>query len=1221
MKTIILVFLSFSFLCLSAFSETVSSKVVDTVHDAIIGGNKSFTQPINGSVTGSSSTSGSATQAGTSVTSGSATVSGSSILSGSAAQAGTSVTSGSATVSGSSILSGSAAQAGTSITSGSATVSGSSILSGSAAQAGTSITSGSASVSGSSILSGSAAQAGASITSGSASVSGSSILSGSSAQAGTSITSGSAATSGTANTALNVSGANVSGPVQESWTAHLGYNTNYNVAVVDNSNYIRSDNTGNAANAAYADSAATATSASQTSSDFASFFFFNYSLNGSNNDFLFSDGIGSGLTGTTSMTVPWLKVSGAPIFITSSGTAASISGTITSAQVTGLLTTSTSTSPGLTLLASGSSLNLSGTSTISTGTFSGSVLSGVSITAPYQTSGINNVMTQTLSDSRAGIQLQSSTNATTSGTIGSGINLVSESSTNNLTQWLPLASTVVTGVQKIVFYQSGSSGTCGTITVTCQGSDNFIGGATTYTILPVVGATVTFWANASGVWTPIYGAQASGWSDSGGNWTDITKWFNGAIPNAKTATAYFGSAYALSSTITVTGTQTIGRLSISGTGAPPLFTGGALNLDNNGAAATLNLARSGTTVMSSMLSGSSRISISESNNSVLLISGSNKYTGGTALSGTSIQYDNISPSGTPFGTGAIFFNGINNTGTTYLTCTGTAGTQWNNQLVLNSDLVVSATSSSASFNTTGSVDLGGATRTIVLGPTQNCSLAGSVSNGALVISRSGNGFFLFSSSNSFTSLLLTSGTVLMNNSATLGSGTVTINAGTVLSDNRGGKILAVPVTGSGGVIINTSGTNTWSGANSYTGNTTVSGGWIMSGLLGSGSYAGNIVGSGAATMTLSPSGPQILSGTISGASSVVLSSSNYMLTFNGANTYTGGTILNGTNFAYGNTSGQPFGTGTTTVNGLSGSGTTTLAYTAATTGIIFSGKYIFNSDFIMTGSTSPSFQGVLDLGGGNPRSLIFQGPGSQTLSGSIINGNLTISKASGASLSITGTGNTYGTMTCLGGNITFTNTATTGTGAISNSTTISDARTGSSLMAVPISGTGSFNHNGTGNTLLSSSCTYTGTTTVSAGTLTLTGTLANSATKVTNGLLCGTGTGGGLVTVSNLPAALLMGGTNTANPGTLTFNNGITFAGTNAGLQISASGSALGLVVSTGTATLNNASVDFPVATTTGTIPILSAALISGTMHIRTNSSGRTAGLIYTSTNVQATLN
>ena len=100
-----------------------------------------------------------------------------------------------------------------------------------------------------------------------------------------------------------------------------------------------------------------------------------------------------------------------------------------------------------------------------------------------------------------------------------------------------------------------------------------------------------------------------------------------------------------------------------------------------------------------------------------------------------------------------------------------------------------------------------------------------------------------------------------------------------------------------------------------------------------------------------------------------------------------------------------------------------------------------------------------------------------------------------------------------------------------------------------------------------------------------------------------------------------MGGTNTANPGTLTFNNGITFAGTNAGLQISASGSALGLVVSTGTATLNNASVDFPVATTTGTIPILSAALISGTMHIRTNSSGRTAGLIYTSTNVQATLN
>jgi autotransporter-associated beta strand protein len=120
--------------------------------------------------------------------------------------------------------------------------------------------------------------------------------------------------------------------------------------------------------------------------------------------------------------------------------------------------------------------------------------------------------------------------------------------------------------------------------------------------------------------------------------------------------------------------------------------------------------------------------------------------------------------------------------------------------------------------------------------------------------------------------------IVGNTQATTISGAIADNGGGASSLTYGG-----PSAGT----LTLSGVNTYTGATNITqGNFTVSG----AGQLNSGNYAGNIFQAGS-TFTYSSSAAQTLSGSISGAGTVVKSGTG-TLTLSGANTYTGGTRAN-----------------------------------------------------------------------------------------------------------------------------------------------------------------------------------------------------------------------------------------------------------------------------------------------------------------------------------------
>ena len=259
------------------------------------------------------------------------------------------------------------------------------------------------------------------------------------------------------------------------------------------------------------------------------------------------------------------------------------------------------------------------------------------------------------------------------------------------------------------------------------------------------------------------------------------------------------------------------------------------------------------------------------------------------------------------------------------------------------------------------------------------------------------------------------------------------------------------------------GTMELTGVNTYTGDTTISAGTLEiggAGQLGSGSYAGAISNSG--IFEYNSSAAQTLSGVISGAGSV-LKDNTGTLTLTANNNFSGGTTVDG-------------GTLQLTVDGRIGNGGLTV-----NNGGTFS---IANDDFNSLG-------GAITVNEGGTLSTDSTGNNAHNIGAITLNGG-----------TLTSSGNTWSQ-----GNWIFNGDVTVGGSALSTISglavgsqpsggtfNVDDSVAGAStdlLVSADIT-LGSLTKTGTGTMELTGANTYSGTTTVSAGTLALNGAADNS---------------------------------------------------------------------------------------------------------------------------------
>ncbi|KPF81967.1 hypothetical protein IP70_22515, partial [alpha proteobacterium AAP38] len=680
------------------------------------------------------------------------------------------------------------------------------------------------------------------------------------------------------------------------------------------------------------------------------------------------------------------------------------------------------------------------------------------------------------------------------------------------------------------------------------------------------------------------------------------------VSNGSSDTATISSAIAGSGTFTKTGAGTLtlsstnssltGAVSVTGgtlaVGASAISNSADLTLDGGTLASTtdvsyskaialgsnggtLNLS-SGSMTLSGVVSGTGKLTITSTNaGNAATVSGSNTHSGGTTLDSGILQFNNNSAAGT----GTLTINGGK--------VRSNAAVTISNAVVLGGTLTMSG-SNAMTFS--GAVDLGGADRTINNSITSNLTLSGTISNGSLTVANQGTGALILSGTNSYTTTSVTAGTLSITGDSNLGSGAVTLNGSAAVLAVTGSAVTidnAIAIGSSGGAVSNANavtlsgvlsgtgslakqgaGTLTLSGTNTHTGAVTVSAGTLaLSGGSSIGDNSAVTVDSGA-TLSLTGGGESI--GSLAGAGAVSLS---YNLTVGNASNTTFSGIISSTN-----TSGiTKVGTGTLTLTGantytgatnvsaggltLNASGGTLSDSTAVT---VASGATLTVSSNDTVGSLSGA--GTVALGsslltfGGNNTSTSFDG----TITGS--NGG-SIKKQGTGTFSLSGTNSFVGGTDLAAGTIVASAVGALGTGGVSFAagTTLDLAATGTftnyidlaaagtinvgtgiaATLSNSIEGAGSLTKTGAGTLILTGTSTYTGLTSVNAGTLLIDGQIEEDVTVASGATLGGKGTiWVGDVTVDK-GGTLAPGSTSTDNDGigTFTLNNGnLTLNGT-----------------------------------------------------------------------------
>ncbi len=501
-------------------------------------------------------------------------------------------------------------------------------------------------------------------------------------------------------------------------------------------------------------------------------------------------------------------------------------------------------------------------------------------------------------------------------------------------------------------------------------------------------------------------------------------------------------------------------------------------------------------------------------NGTTILTANNNYTGGTTIAGGTLQLGNGGTSGAIVGnvanngtlnfnrTDSVTFAGLisgsgvvnqNGTGATILTAnnTYTGGTA-----------ITAGTLQLGNGGTTGAI-VGNVANdgALVFNRSNTLALAGQIS-GSGSVSQIGTGTTVLTGDNTYTGgTTISAGTLQLGNGGGSGAilGNVTNNG--ALAFNRSDTV-AFPglISGSGAVNQIGAGTTILTADNTYTGGTTISAGTLQLGNGGtSGAILGNVVDNGA--LAFNRSDVQTFAGQISGSGVVnQIGTGTTILTAN--NTYTGGTAISAGTLQLGNggTTGAILGdvanNGALTFNR---SDVQTFVGQISGGGVvnqIGTGTTILTADNTYTGGTTIS-AGALQLGNGgttgsilgdvaNNGTLTFNRSDFQTFPGQISGSGMV--NQIGAGTTILTADNTYtGGTTISAGTLQLGNGGVTGAilGDVENNGALTFNRSDVQTFAGQITGSGAVNQIGAGTTILTANNTYTGGTTISAGTLQL----------------------------------------------------------------------------------------------------------------------------------------
>ena len=432
---------------------------------------------------------------------------------------------------------------------------------------------------------------------------------------------------------------------------------------------------------------------------------------------------------------------------------------------------------------------------------------------------------------------------------------------------------------------------------------------------------------------------------------------------------------------------------------------------------------------------------------------------------------------------------------------------------------------------------------------------GAIGNGAITVDAGGS---------------LSLGTFNQTISALSGSGSVNLGSAVMTDTGATSTSFAGSISGSGGLVKQGSGTLTLTGSNSFSAATTISAGAVQLGSGGAtGSLSGNIVDNSA--LLIDQTGTVTIAGTISGTGT---------LTQDGS----GVTVLSGPN---------SFSGGDTVTSGILRLGATNAAGSGPLA--VASGATFDLAGFAQT-TGDLSGAGSITLGAGT----LTAGTANSTLFSGAISGTGGLLKQGTGTLSLTGADGATGLTTINAGVLQLGNGGSTGSlsGNVTDNATLAINETGTVTLGGTISGIGALLQSGSGTTALTAADSYSGGTTIQAGTLQvgngggIAGAVTDNAVLAINdtatvtlgGTISGTGmllqAGSG---TTKLTAADSYGGGTTIQAGTLQLGNG------------GATGSIAGAVTDNATLAINE----------TGTLTL--SGTISGTGGLLQSGSGTTA--------------